>query len=154
MVDEQRRAYNREWNRRNREHVKAYRDRTREHRNARRRERYREDHEYREKAKAEARASARRRGPFERKALRAKQTFGLDPGLYEDLHDRGCAICGANPLVDPAVRMHVDHDHRTGKVRGLLCQSCNIAIGHIHDDPIVAAAALDYLLKGGVLADA
>ena len=48
--------------------------------------------------------------------------------LYDRLiaAQRGvCAICGAPPKTR---RLHIDHDHRTGKVRGLLCQRCNRAL--------------------------
>lgn len=39
----------------------------------------------------------------------------------------GCAICGAEPKTR---RLHVDHDHKTGAVRGLLCYRCNRALPH------------------------
>lgn len=50
-----------------------------------------------------------------------------------------CAICRTAPAV------HVDHDHVTGKVRGMLCFSCNAALGHFKDDPVVLRRAADYL---------
>ena len=51
--------------------------------------------------------------------------LGFTEADYERLlleQDGGCAICGAAPKTR---RLHVDHDHRTGRVRGLLCHSCN-----------------------------
>ena len=42
---------------------------------------------------------------------------------------------------------HVDHDHRTGKIRGLLCHYCNLALGHFKDDERVMQEAIQYLLK-------
>jgi hypothetical protein len=53
-----------------------------------------------------------------------------------------CAICRSAPAV------HVDHDHRTGEVRGMCCFSCNAALGHFKDDPAVLRRAADYL-EGG-----
>jgi hypothetical protein len=41
----------------------------------------------------------------------------------------------------------VDHDHRTGVVRGLLHVSCNMAIGLLRDDPFTIEQALQYVLK-------
>jgi hypothetical protein len=58
---------------------------------------------------------------------RAKQ-LGVDDAEYERMLEAqggGCAICGAKPKTR---RLHVDHDHATGKVRGLLCHRCNRAL--------------------------
>jgi hypothetical protein len=54
-----------------------------------------------------------------------------------------CAICQTAPAV------HVDHDHRSGRVRGLLCFRCNAAIGQLGDDPLVVRRAARYLESGG-----
>lgn len=59
-----------------------------------------------------------------------------------------CAICDEPPTarnqhgVKPLV---VDHSHVTGKVRGLLCDSCNVAIGHIREDRSYAEKLLAYV---------
>jgi hypothetical protein len=53
-----------------------------------------------------------------------------------------CAICGTPPN---GRLLAVDHDHNTGKVRGLLCQGCNAAIGYLMDDPVVVRKAAEYL---------
>lgn len=55
-----------------------------------------------------------------------------------------CAICGVHASeLDRA--LCVDHDHKTGQVRGLLCNNCNRSIGLLQDDPDVLRAALIYL---------
>ena len=54
-----------------------------------------------------------------------------------------CAIC----LVTIDDSAHVDHDHRTERVRGLLCGPCNRGIGHFRDDPETLRMAADYLLR-------
>jgi len=74
--------------------------------------------------------------------LRTK--YGLTPEHYEEMLERqggGCAICG-KPPGDTA--LHVDHCHETGRVRGLLCFSCNAGLGQFKHDPELLEAALTY----------
>ncbi len=59
-----------------------------------------------------------------------------------------CAVCGQLPQgKGVAGRLCVDHDHRTGVVRALLCHQCNKAIGSLRDDPILLMKAAWYLDK-------
>lgn len=51
-----------------------------------------------------------------------------------------CLICDENML-----RPHVDHDHKTGIVRGLLCRNCNLALGHVKDDPRICLSMAHYI---------
>jgi hypothetical protein len=70
--------------------------------------------------------------------------YGLTPKLFECmvLAQLGrCAVCGLLTAPD----LHVDHDHRTNKVRGLLCGKCNKAIGLLNDDPALLMSAKRYL---------
>lgn len=66
-----------------------------------------------------------------------------------------CAICGKPPGAAHArdMRLAVDHDHETGSVRGLLCQSCNRAIGLLGDNPVLMRRAISYLLRNKKGAD-
>lgn len=58
-----------------------------------------------------------------------------------------CVICGnEEPLV-------VDHDHKTGKVRGMLCNHCNRGLGHFRDDPELLEFAAQYLREMSALGD-
>ena len=41
----------------------------------------------------------------------------------------------------------VDHDHHSGKIRGILCNHCNRGVGHFRDDPLVLEFAKVYLLE-------
>ena len=69
--------------------------------------------------------------------------YGLTVEQYEALNEKQeskCAIC----LV-PDKRLHVDHDHKTGKVRSLLCGTCNRALGLFKDNPSILRAAASYL---------
>lgn len=54
-----------------------------------------------------------------------------------------CAICGRILWDD----LRVDHDHTTGKVRGLLCDNCNWGLGNFKDNPELLRKAVDYLAK-------
>jgi hypothetical protein len=55
-----------------------------------------------------------------------------------------CAICGVHASELPKA-LAVDHNHETGKVRGLLCDNCNKAIGLLKDEPLLLEAAAKYL---------
>jgi hypothetical protein len=78
-----------------------------------------------------------------------KRKFGLTPDEFDELlelQDGGCAICGELP--SERVSLHVDHDHVTGEVRGILCMRCNNALGLFREDPDLLTEAAHYLLFG------
>lgn len=52
-----------------------------------------------------------------------------------------CAICHSAPRS----RLHIDHNHKTGKYRGLLCDNCNLGLGHFKDSPALLSKAINYL---------
>ena len=58
-----------------------------------------------------------------------------------------CAICKSNNPHDKT--WHKDHDHLTGRVRGVLCKPCNIGLGHFKDDIKRLRAAIRYLARPG-----
>ena len=73
--------------------------------------------------------------------------FGITIEILERMQeeqDNKCAICG-NPPHRRA--LHIDHNHRTGKVRGLLCHFCNAGLGYFRDDPERMYKAIEYLAK-------
>ena len=73
-----------------------------------------------------------------------KRKYGLTLEAFDALlasQGGGCAICG-RPDAD-----NVDHDHKTGRVRGILCFNCNVAIGHVAEDEDRLAAATAYLAR-------
>lgn len=55
-----------------------------------------------------------------------------------------CAICGRHQSEEKKA-LHVDHDHETGKIRGLLCQKCNHGIGLFNDNPELLRKAAQFL---------
>ncbi len=73
--------------------------------------------------------------------------YGITREQYAELLEsqgRRCAICRSDT---PGGKgdWHLDHDHATGRRRGLLCHACNIALGYLEDDPERLRAAIEYL---------
>lgn len=62
------------------------------------------------------------------------------------LQGGGCCICGSTPKKR---RLSVDHNHRTGRVRGLLCFPCNYGIGWLKDNAIKAKRIANYIKRDG-----
>jgi len=61
-----------------------------------------------------------------------------------------CAVCGQKDLSSRNVHLSVDHDHNTHKIRGLLCNNCNRAIGLLKDDIKILESAIEYLINNNV----
>jgi hypothetical protein len=82
------------------------------------------------------------RVPIERR--RTIRTYGLTRDGSDRLYaaqDGRCAIC-----IEPfEVTPHIDHDHESGEVRGLLCRGCNLALGYLKDDVDRLRSAVRYL---------
>ena len=80
------------------------------------------------------------------RASTIRRRFGVTTEQYDEMLARqngGCAICGkTNPN---GHRLAIDHNHRSGKVRGLLCRNCNSAIGQLLDSPELIRKAADYV---------
>jgi hypothetical protein len=77
-----------------------------------------------------------------------KYEYGVTVREWEALfeaQDKKCAICrSVKPHRKKAI-WHTDHDHKTGKVRGILCSHCNQMIGMAHEDPAIMLAGAAYL---------
>lgn len=142
------REYSREYYRQNKH---KWSPRTREQRdryNAERRRKYAECEAERQKARNAAKRW-QEANPERRLAQRLRK-YGITPDEYRKmLNDQrgGCAICGSGIAGEgrSGGRMHVDHCHDTGRVRGLLCANCNHGIGKFKDDPSLLIKAAVYL---------
>lgn len=117
---------------------------------------YKQDKENRERLKEYSRNYQRKRlnidvskfrGPDQLEKGQTKYTksqiakmsrYGLTPEQFDLLPDK-CEVCGS------ISNLCIDHDHTTGKFRGVLCQSCNLALGHLHDNPEIIHKLLNYL---------
>lgn len=71
--------------------------------------------------------------------------FGLSEDEYAALTAvKVCGICGVDKNI-AGRDLAIDHDHATGKVRGLLCHNCNAMLGHARDNPEYLLRAVDWL---------
>lgn len=138
-----------------RQKIRAYRAKNRKILNAKQMERHRKrmatDAAYRKKVRGYAIAAYAKlkasMTPYDRRA-RTLRKHGITPTQYDEiLSAQGgvCAIGKERPAKSGGSRLVVDHDHTTGKVRGLLCFHCNTGLGHLRDDPERLAAAIAYL---------
>ena len=76
-----------------------------------------------------------------------RHAYGLSVEEFNSLvaaQNGRCAICDEVPT---GRGFHVDHCHLTGRIRGLLCRGCNLALGNIKDDPSRLHRAADYLSR-------
>lgn len=80
----------------------------------------------------------------QRKEYKLKK-LGISVDSYDKLvveQNNKCAICGkeGNPK-----RLCADHNHKTGKIRGLLCSHCNVGLGYLKDNIEYLKSAIEYL---------
>lgn len=96
---------------------------------------------YERRSKDHTGINERERGYF------LKSKYGITLEDYDEMleaQDNACAICGKTPE-ENGRRLHIDHDHETGEVRGLLCHSCNMLLGFAYDNIDILLNAINYL---------
>lgn len=100
----------------------------------------------------EGRIEASRRYRAERPGVwresHRKRLYGITSADFDALilkQNNQCAICGIT-FDDSTKKLtpHIDHDHKTGRVRGVLCSSCNASLGHVEKEGFLAKA-IEYL---------
>lgn len=87
----------------------------------------------------------KRRNKAQVHAYKLKARYDLTPEQLQKMEadQKGlCAICGCKPT-----KLVIDHDHKTGKVRALLCKLCNVLLGAAKELESTLKAAADYLEK-------
>jgi hypothetical protein len=96
--------------------------------------------------------NAYRRNPLKTRIHNLRRQYGITVEQLVEMIEaqKGlCASCGEAPhgATAKSQKLHVDHDHTTGRVRALLCCGCNSIIGHAHEDPIKCDLAAAYLRR-------
>lgn len=85
------------------------------------------------------------------RVIRLEKVYGINKENIQQLlkkQQNCCAICLQKfDRNRKSLNYHIDHNHRTGKVRGLLCQNCNTGLGLLQDDTKILAKALQYLME-------
>lgn len=77
-----------------------------------------------------------------------KHRYGINRDVLDFLieeQDGKCKIC--HKEFDSSSKPHVDHNHTTGDVRGILCRNCNLALGYFKDDILLLWRAMNYLSR-------
>lgn len=94
------------------------------------------------------------RGPRYLRNMNLKANYGITIEEYEELVKKQNGVCAAcfSPEIHKAnhtdvITLAVDHDHDSGKTRGLLCMKCNRALGLLDDSADVIEALLEYRKK-------
>ena len=86
--------------------------------------------------------------PKRRRAYHLKKAYGVDQTWYEqklEEQNHACYICKRPHSNDRYGQLYIDHDHNTGKARGLLCQDCNHGLGKFFDNVEYLEKAIMYL---------
>jgi hypothetical protein len=135
----QHKAYQREYHKK---HKKRIRQRQKEY--------YKEHPEIRKKISEKWRANNKDKIIRQQRRSKLRRCYGMTQEEYDKLlflQGNKCAICGKKHR-DKSIKsgnLHIDHCHKRGIIRGLLCNHCNSAIGFLNDDPVLLRKAADYL---------
>jgi len=84
------------------------------------------------------------------KGSRLRCTYGISVDEYEAMlrkQDNRCAICRRVFGTDKNTKPHLDHDHSSGWVREIVCNTCNFGLGHFEDDIERLQRAVEYLIS-------
>jgi hypothetical protein len=97
--------------------------------------------------KKQAEYRKRHNTPESQRRRKYKSKYGITIDRYDEILKKQnglCAIC-RGPYIGKGKYFHVDHDHATSDVRGLLCSKCNILIGQAKESEDILQRAISYL---------
>ena len=95
----------------------------------------------------EQRREWNKKNPGKNNARRIKHLYGLTVEEWQRRVQEPCHICKKTSEQLGGVTMHIDHDHKTGAIRGTLCPLHNKGLGHFQDDPELMLEATKYLFS-------
>ena len=84
--------------------------------------------------------------------MKLKRKYGISPAEWQAQYlaqRKACAVCQKSLVGLSPQTVHVDHNHATGELRGILCGSCNVGLGSFRDDESTLMAAINYLKSNG-----
>lgn len=112
---------------------------------------YRQTEGYKKVAKENRKTASFKKSHRERVSIaRFRRKYGLTPQDRQEMIDvqgNACAICGSQFENDKKNKKDpcIDHNHTTGKLRGMLCRRCNLLLGYAKDSQDVLSKAISYL---------
>ena len=78
-----------------------------------------------------------------------RKKYGITIEQYEAMiceHNNVCVICFRSPRGNGSrAKLHIDHCHETGKIRGLICPNCNTALGMVEDNTNILKRMIEYV---------
>lgn len=92
-----------------------------------------------------------RKNPEKAKAMYVRSDHGISMDEFQKMHDSQKGLCKVCSKPERAIyrgktrSLCIDHNHKTGKIRGLLCHRCNVALGLLEDDFRIVESLLEYI---------
>lgn len=153
MMDEKaaaKKEYARQWRKDNREKTRkyaaSYREKNKETLNKKRAEWVSQNQDKLKTLKTKWYQENKEKSAESSRRSQLRRLYGLTPEQRDELllaQGSRCALCRSDTPYGKG--WHVDHDHKTGKVRGILCGHCNLMLGYARDNPSTLRAAIQYL---------
>lgn len=158
MIKEQKKEYDKEYRQKNKERLKKYQkeynQKNKKHKKEynkeywqKNREQLKEYNQNNKEHKKEYNKKWRQDNKDSNKEYRYKKRYNLTLEEIDQMliaQDHKCCICGKILM---ETNRHIDHNCRTGKVRGILCPKCNLGLGHFDDNPEFLRKATLYIEK-------